>query len=57
MTVSELVTLLSRQAPDAVVCIPRWESLGWATIDSVEELDDGGVLLSPVEDRTPRPED
>ena len=53
MTVSELVTLLSHEDPDAVVCIPQWESLAWATIDSVEELDDGGVLLSPVEDRNP----
>jgi len=57
MTVSELVTLLSGQDPDAVVCVPQWESLAWVTVDSVEELDDGGVLLSPVEDRTPRRED
>ena len=56
MTVSELVTLLSRENPDAVVCIPQWESLAWATVDSIEELDDGGVLLSPVEDRTPHQE-
>ena len=53
MTVSELIDLLLREDPDAVVCIPQWESLAWATVDSVEELDDGGVLLSPVEDRTP----
>jgi hypothetical protein len=57
MTVSELVTLLSHEDPDAVVCIPQWESLAWATIDSVEELDDGGILLSPVEDRSPHQED
>ena len=56
MTVSELVTLLSREDPDAVVCIPQWESLAWATVDSLEELDDGGAL-SPVEDRTPHQED
>jgi hypothetical protein len=52
MTVSELVHLLSQEDPDAVVSIPQWESLAWATVDSVEELDDGGVLLSPAEDRT-----
>ena len=52
MTVSELITLLSREDPGAVVSVPQWESLAWATVDSVEELDDGGILLSPVEDRT-----
>ena len=54
MTVSELIHLLLREDQDAVVCIPQWESLAWATVDSVEELDDGGVLLSPAEDRTPQ---
>jgi hypothetical protein len=57
MTVSELITLLSQQDPRAVVSIPQWESLAWATVDSVEQLDDGGVLLSPVEDRSPHPQD
>jgi hypothetical protein len=57
MTVSELITLLSQQDPRAMVSIPQWESLAWATVDSVEQLDDGGVLLSPVEDRSPHPQD
>jgi hypothetical protein len=57
MTVSELITLLSREDPGAVVSVPQWESLAWATVDSVEELDDGGVLLSPAEDRSPHRQD
>ena len=47
MTVSELIDLLLREDQDAVVCIPQWESLAWATVDSVEELDDGGVPAQP----------
>ena len=57
MTVSELIALLSGEDPGAVVSIPQWESLAWATIDSLEQLDDGGILLSPAEDRSLHPQD
>jgi hypothetical protein len=53
MKVHELIDILDRLDPDAVVWIPYWESLTRATIDSVEQLDDGGVLLSPAEDDGP----
>jgi hypothetical protein len=53
MKVHELIDILDRLDPDAVVWIPYWESLTRATIDSVEQLDDGGVLLSPAEEDGP----
>ena len=39
--------------PDAEVRIPHWESLTEGTVDSVEEQDDGSLLLSPTEDDNP----
>ncbi len=53
MKVHELIETLDRLDPEAVVLIPQWESLGRATIDSVEEQDGGAVLLSPTEGNGP----
>jgi hypothetical protein len=53
MKVHELIEILDRLDPEAVVWIPQWESLGRATIDNVEEPDNGGVLLSPTEGNGP----
>jgi hypothetical protein len=50
MKVHELIEILDRLDPEAVVWVPEWESLNRVTVDSVEEQDDGGVLLSPAED-------
>jgi hypothetical protein len=54
MKVRELIDRLDRLDPDAEVKVPFWESLTEGTVETIEELDDGSVFLSPTEEK-PRP--